>query len=138
MNCCPTNLLQHLFLFAVLFLFVGLAATAQQPGSDPPKDEIATAGRDGVTMPRCLHCPDPTYSKEARSQNYNGKVVLLVVVTREGKAGDIQVLKSPGLGLDEKAIETVRKWKFKPAMKDGRPVACRVPVEFTFRSFGPQ
>jgi periplasmic protein TonB len=45
----------------------------------------------------------------------------MVVATLAGKATDIQVIKSPGMGLDEKAIEAVRKWRFKPAMKDGSP-----------------
>ncbi len=59
----------------------------------------------------------------------------MVVVTTEGKARDIRVTKSPGLGLDEKAIEAVRKWQFKPAMKDGRPVDAQVPIEVTFRLY---
>jgi len=57
----------------------------------------------------------------------------MVVVTVEGKATNIRVAKSPGLGLDEKATEAVRKWKFKPAMKDGRPVDAQVPILITFR-----
>lgn len=57
----------------------------------------------------------------------------MVVVTSEGKATNISVVKSPGMGLDEKAIEAVRKWRFKPAMKDGKPVDTRVPIEITFR-----
>jgi len=106
---------------------------AQQPGVDKPKEEIATAGRDGVGMPACKYCPDPEYSKEARKKKYEGVVVLSVVVTTEGKATNIQVTKGPGLGLDEKAVDAVRKWRFKPAMKDGKPVPTKVPIEVTFR-----
>jgi len=84
-------------------------------------------------MPKCQHCPDPEYSQEARKKKYEGVVVLMVVVTVEGKARNIQVIKSPGMGLDEKAIEAVRKWRFKPAMKDGKPVGAQAPIEITFR-----
>jgi TonB family protein len=133
MNFCLTNLLKHLVLFAALFLIVGSAAKAQQPGSDTPKEEIPRAGLDGVTMPKCRHCPKLNYTQEARQKKCEGVVVLMVVVTREGNPADIQVKKSLGLGLDEKAIEAVRQWTFKPAKKDGRPVTCLVPVEITFR-----
>ena len=81
---------------------------AQQPADDKSKPEIPRAGVNGVGMPRCEYCPDPEYSKEAKKK-YEGVVVLFVVVTSEGKATDISVAKSPGLGLDEKAIEAVRK-----------------------------
>jgi TonB family protein len=133
MSSCP-SFRQRLFLgLAPLFLFVGLAAMAQQPADDKSKTEIPRAGVNGVGMPRCEYCPDPEYSKEAKKKQYEGVVVLFVVVTSEGKATNIAVAKSPGLGLDEKAIEAVRKWRFKPAMKDGKPVPTRVPIEITFR-----
>ena len=112
MNFCLTNLLKHLVLFAALFLIVGSAAKAQQPGSDTPKEEIPRAGLDGVTMPKCRHCPKLNYTQEARQKKCEGVVVLMVVVTREGNPADIQVKKSLGLGLDEKAIEAVRQWTF--------------------------
>jgi len=106
---------------------------AQQPGVDKSKVEIATAGRDGVSMPKCEYCPDPEYSQEARKKKYEGVVLLSVVVTSEGKAANIRVIKSPGLGLDEKSVEAVRNWRFKPAMKNGMPVAAKVPIDCHFR-----
>jgi TonB family protein len=133
MNFCPPSR-QRLFLgLAPLFLFIGLAAMAQQAADDKSRTEIPPAGVNGVGMPRCEYCPDPEYSKEAKKKKVQGIVVLFVVVTIEGKATDISVAKSSGLGLDEMAIEAVRKWRFKPAMKDGKPVAVKVPVEMTFR-----
>src|SRR5258708_26258682 len=115
MNSCPSPR-QRLFAgHAAFFLFVVLATMAQQPADDKSKTDIFRAGVNGVGMPRCEYCPDPKYSKEAKKKKYEGVVVLLAVVTTEGKAANIQVTKSPGLGLDEKAIEVVRKWKFKPA-----------------------
>ena len=94
------------------------------------------AGVNGVGMPSCLYCPDPQYSDEARKAKYQGVVVLLVIITTDGRATNIQVLKSPGLGLDEKAVEAVRQWKFKPAPgPTGKIVPVQVPIEVTFRLF---
>jgi protein TonB len=60
----------------------------------------------------------------------------MVVITLDGRATNIQVVKSPGLGLDEKAIEAVRQWKFRPAVgPGGKPVPSQVPIEVTFRLF---
>ena len=133
MNSCLRSRLCFLVSHAALFLFVSWAAMAQQPSGDKSKADIPQAGRDGVSMPKCEYCPDPDYSAEARKKKYQGVVVLMVVVTIEGKADDIKVIKGPGLGLNEKAIEVVRKWKFKPAMKDGMPVTTKVPIEVAFR-----
>jgi protein TonB len=94
------------------------------------------AGVNGVGMPSCIYCPDPQYSDEARKAKYQGVVVLMVVITLDGRATNIQVVKSPGLGLDEKAIEAVRQWKFRPAVgPGGKAVAAQVPIEVTFRLF---
>jgi protein TonB len=94
------------------------------------------AGVNGVGMPSCIYCPDPQYSDEARKAKYQGVVVLMVVITLDGRATNIQVVKSPGLGLDEKAIEAVRQWKFRPAVgPGGKSVPTQVPIEVTFRLF---
>ncbi len=91
-------------------------------------------GRGGVGYPACDYCPDPKYSEEARKAKYQGTVLLEVIVTPEGRATNIRVIKGVGLGLDEKAIEAVRTWIFKPAIgPNGKPVAVRVPIEVTFR-----
>ena len=64
-----------------------------------------------------------------------GTVVLWLVVGSDGKPRDIQVLRTLGLGLDEKAIEAVRNWRFEPAMKDGKPVAAQINVEVNFHLY---
>jgi len=76
---------------------------------------------------------DPEYSEEARKAKYSGTVMLEVIVDMEGRARDIRVSRSLGMGLDEKAVEAVTKWKFKPGMKDGRPVNVRALIEVNFR-----
>src|ERR1700682_5274654 len=97
---------------------------------------VFRAGTGGVGTPICVYCPDPVYSEEARKAKYQGTVVLNVVVTSDGRATNISVIKGPGLGLEEKAMEAVRGWKFKPAVgPNGKPVNVIVPIEVTFRLF---
>jgi len=95
---------------------------------------IFTVG-GGVTAPRAIYKPDPEYSPEARQAKYQGTVVVSLVVTPDGTARGLRVVRSLGMGLDEKALEAVRKWRFEPARKDGKPVAVAVDVEINFRLF---
>ena len=89
----------------------------------------------GVSAPRPISTPDPEYSEEARKAKYQGTCVLWLIVGPDGRPRDIKVARSLGLGLDEKAIEAVRNWKFDPAMKDGKPVAVQINVEVSFRLY---
>jgi TonB family protein len=89
----------------------------------------------GVSAPRALDTPDPEYSEEARKAKYQGTCVLWLIVGPDGKPRDIKVARALGMGLDQKAIEAVRNWKFEPAMKDGRPVAVQINVEVNFRLY---
>ncbi len=90
---------------------------------------------DGVSSPRLLHKVEPEYSEEARKAEYQGKVMLSVEVWEDGMAHNIRVLRSPGLGLDEKAVEAVRQWRFAPGTKDGKPVriAAQIQISFAFK-----
>lgn len=88
---------------------------------------------NGVTQPSILAKVDPEYSEEARKAKYSGTVTLAIIVDTEGKARDIHVVKSLGMGLDEKAIEAVMKWKFNPGKKDGKAVNVRATIEVNFR-----
>ena len=76
---------------------------------------------------------EPEYTEEARKAKYQGTVLLDVEIDDTGKPSDIQVVRSLGLGLDEKAVEAVRQWRFRPAMKDDQPVQARTEVEVIFR-----
>ncbi len=89
----------------------------------------------GVSPPRALYSPDPEYSEEARRAKYQGTVVLWLIVGPDGQPRDLRVLRSVGMGLDEKALQAVRMWRFDPARKDGRPVAVQVNVEVSFRLY---
>jgi TonB family protein len=87
----------------------------------------------GVTAPSLLFKVEPEYSEEARKAKYQGTVLLYIEVDPSGKATNIKVARSLGLGLDEKAMEAVRKWKFKPGYKDGKPVTVAATIEVNFR-----
>jgi len=87
----------------------------------------------GVTAPALLYKVEPEYSEEARKAKYQGTVLLYIQVDPSGKAVNMRVLHSLGLGLDEKAMEAVKKWKFKPGYKDGKPVTVEAQIEVNFR-----
>ncbi len=89
----------------------------------------------GVSAPRALSTPDPEYSEDARKAKYQGVVVLWMIVDQNGNPRDIRVSRSLGMGLDQKAVEAVRHWRFEPARKDGRPVAVQINVEVNFRLY---
>lgn len=89
----------------------------------------------GVSAPRALYSPDPEFSEEARKAKYMGTVVLWLVVATDGSVRDIRIQRSLGMGLDEKAVEAVRRWRFEPAKKDGIPVAVQVNVEVRFNLY---
>jgi len=90
---------------------------------------------NGVSAPVPIFSPDPDYSEEARKAKYQGTVVLTVIVGPDGRVHNAKVARSLGMGLDEKAIEKVMVWKFKPATKDSKPVAVEVSVEVQFNLY---
>jgi TonB family protein len=98
----------------------------------PEKPGVYRAG-GGVTPPVPTYSPPPEYSEEARKAKYQGTVVLKLEVDPTGHTRNIQVVRSLGMGLDEKAIEAVNKWEFRPGIKDGKPVTVTVSVEVNFR-----
>ncbi|MBI3478608.1 MAG: energy transducer TonB [Acidobacteria bacterium] len=89
----------------------------------------------GVSAPRVLYDPEPEYSDEARQQKYQGVVVLSVVVGEDGRARDVRVVRSLGLGLDEKAWDAVRQWRFEPGRMNGQAVSVLVNIEVNFRLY---
>jgi protein TonB len=87
----------------------------------------------GVTSPALIHKVEPEYSEEARKAKFQGVVVLYVVVDEKGMPRDLRVIRPLGLGLDEKAIEAVQKWRFRPGFLQGKPVPVAATVEVNFR-----
>jgi TonB family protein len=86
-----------------------------------------------ITPPRLIYKVEPEFSEEARKAKFQGTVVLSIEVDQSGHTRTLQVLSSPGLGLDLKAIEAVLKWRFRPALRDGKPVVTSARVELNFR-----
>jgi TonB family protein len=86
-----------------------------------------------VTAPILLSKIEPEYSQDARAAKYQGTVLLYVEIGTDGLAHNIQVSRGLGFGLDEKAVQAVTQWKFKPATKDGQPVTVSANIEVNFR-----
>ena len=107
------------------------AAPAPVPASTSSGGDVFRIG-GGVTQPRILQKIEPTYAEEARKAKLQGTVELKVVVGADGKTRDIQVAKSLGLGLDEKAIDAVTAWVFQPATKAGQPVNVYSSISVRF------
>jgi TonB family protein len=87
----------------------------------------------GVSQPVPIFRPEPEYSEEARKAKYQGVVLLAIVIDEKGNPRDLRVVRPLGLGLDEKAIEAVQKWRFRPGYLNGKPVAVAATVEVNFR-----
>ena len=84
-------------------------------------------------LPQLLWKTEPEYSEEARRARFQGSVMLALDVDSEGHPRNIRVVRSLGLGLDERAVEAVAQWRFKPGLLNGRPVNSPVSVEVSFR-----
>ncbi|HMK21267.1 MAG TPA: energy transducer TonB, partial [Terriglobales bacterium] len=118
----------------------------QPPGSDAPLCQGPNWGAhtdvlpmrkagNGVTPPHPTSSPDPEYAEAARRRKYQSRVQLAGTVEPQGNFTDLCVLVPAGEGLDEKAMRTVRTWRFEPATRDGAPTAVRVNIQVDFRLY---
>jgi len=107
------------------------AIRAPVPPGGVSADSVYRPG-GGVSAPAVTSQVPPEYSQEAQNARRSGTVVLSVVVDTEGYARDIKVVEPLGMGLDQKAIEAVQKWRFRPGYKDGRAVNVSMQVEVRF------
>jgi periplasmic protein TonB len=89
----------------------------------------------GVSAPQVIYSVDPEFSDEARRAKYQGICVVSVIVDAQGNPQRVHVIRPLGMGLDEKAVEAVRQYKFKPAYYQGHPVAVEVNIEVNFRIY---
>lgn len=89
----------------------------------------------GVSNPVLIYSPDPEFSDEARRAKYQGVCVLELIVDSRGNPQQVHVVRPLGMGLDEKALEAVRQYKFRPALYQGRPVAVVIEIEVNFRIY---
>ena len=90
----------------------------------------------GISAPVALNSVEAEFSDEARRAKYQGVCLISLIVDAQGNPQNPRVIRTLGMGLDEKALEAVRKYKFKPAMKDGHtPVPVMITVEVNFRLY---
>jgi len=134
----------------VLCSGLSVMAFSQQParerGSDPPPQAAGAPQTDPSTAddkphhiggdvqpPKLIYSVDPNYSKEARKAKFSGVVKVYLVLDENGNPTHVRVAKSAGMGLDEEAVKAVSKYKFRPAVKDGKPVKVELYVDVNFQ-----
>jgi bla regulator protein blaR1 len=110
-------------------LITGPVATAQ---AGP--QQIYHVGGD-VAAPKLVYAPDPEFTEKARRSKYQGACVISTVVDAQGNPTQVQVVRHLGMGLDKKAVEAVKQYRFTPAMRLGKPVAVEVKIEVNFRLY---
>jgi TonB family protein len=86
----------------------------------------------GVAAPEVLHSVEPEFTEDARRANFQGSVSIKLIVDSQGNPQNVQLVHPLGMGLDQKAIEAVRQYKFKPAMYQGHPVSVQIVIEMSF------
>jgi TonB family protein len=109
-----------------------MMGSASHHVADP--QQIYHVGGD-VTAPKLVYAPDPEYTEQARRAKYQGVCVISTVVDAQGNPTHVQVVRQLGMGLDNKAVEAVKQYKFEPGMRLGKPVAVGVKIEVNFRLY---
>jgi protein TonB len=89
----------------------------------------------GISTPKIIYSVDPEFSDEARRAKYQGIVVISLIVDAQGNPQHVRVIRNLGMGLDEKAVEAVKQYKFKPALMQGKPVPVEINIEVNFQLF---
>jgi protein TonB len=89
----------------------------------------------GVSAPVVIYQVDPEFSEEARKAKFMGVVTVNLIVDEKGNPQSVHVVHGAGMGLDQKAVEAVKQYKFKPAMEGGKPVAVDLNIEVNFQIF---
>ena len=128
------------FTIALIALLPVSFATAQQP--TPPTDATAPTQANEpihkvgghISAPEVKHRVPAQYTDEAKRANYEGVCLIGLIVNAQGNPVNVHVVRPLGMGLDEKAIEAIKQYKFKPAMKNGKtPVPVMVTIEVDFK-----
>jgi TonB family protein len=102
------------------------------PGDE---DGVYSPNQRGVVAPALIYAPEAEFSDEARRNKYQGVCMVAVIVDTHGNPQNLRVIRALGMGLDEKALEVIRKYKFKPGTKDGKPVPVQITVRIDFNLF---
>jgi protein TonB len=94
---------------------------------------ITSGSGHRITAPQLIYKVEPEFSEDARKAKFSGMVILAIEVDAAGHPRTFRVVQSPGLGLEQKAIDAVKQWRFKPGYQDGKPVVTAATVEVNFR-----
>jgi TonB family protein len=106
--------------------------TGSGPGSGGGNGGGLMSVGGGVSAPQVIHSVQPEFTDEARRANYQGSVSVQLIVDSQGNPQNVRLVSHLGMGLDEKAIDAVRQYRFKPAMYQGHPVAVQILVDIDF------
>jgi TonB family protein len=102
-------------------------------GATPLGNTDTFEPRPGTKPPVAIYSPSPEYSREARKKKIQGDVTVSTIIDEEGRPTKVHLEKGIGYGLDENALEAVRRYRFQPATTNGKPVAARMTIEVKFR-----
>ncbi len=133
---------------ALAFVVTGFAQTDSKPPASPSSTPLRVL--NGVPVykacgaknpppcasvpPKPIFSPDPNYTSAAMRRKFEGTAIYALIVNSDGRVLDVkQKGVSLGYGLDEEGIKALKKWKFKPAMAEGKPVAVSIEIEMEFR-----
>ena len=127
---------------AALLLFLGVGAMAALAQDATPAGPPYRVG-DNVSRPEIISAPRPVYTELARRARVSGTVIVEAIIDEQGNVGNVRVLKGQPMGLDQAAVDAIKTWKFKPAMKDGKPVKVYYVLTVNFQvddsaPLGPQ
>jgi TonB family protein len=107
---------------------------------DSSEGEKSSPKEGAVTLPSCYYTPSPPVTDKAIAAKFEGQVSVQGVITTDGRVTNLRIVKWTGLdpsksvyGLDESIMSTLKTWKCRPALRDGKPVAIQAPIEITFR-----
>jgi len=89
----------------------------------------------GVSSPVPIFTVEPEFSEEARKAKFMGVVLVNLIVDSQGRPQNVHTLRGVGMGLDEKAVEAVKQYRFRPAMENGKAVPVELNVEVNFQIF---
>jgi TonB family protein len=117
---------------ATLILACSMAAQNSSANNDETIYDLHNAHQNGIQAPKAVYTPQPEYTDKARRKKINGVVLLSFVVAKDGTVHDPAVTRSLESSLDQQSLDTVKKWRFEPATKDGQPVAVRIQAEMSF------
>lgn len=119
-NCVKLECTYHVQRLTVLLLIASVSLLY-------PQEILHT------TEPKVIHSVQPEYTKEALDAKLQGTVIVSAVVDIDGVPTDLQVIRGLGMGLDEKAVECVKRWRFSPGSSHGEPIPVKVQIEVNFR-----